>query len=256
MPQEFEIDVYRKDRELLIILRGQLILPQCPNAKTRLQSLFSTLVDQIYIHLPGLTFLDSAGLGVLVGLKMLANKNRTRLTFLAPPARVEDIFRVSKLDTIFEIRGGIEADMVCAALQKEENILWRDSKDTSQAQFNTEISDNPAGFNSGGLTQMTPSERTGFEGQDARQFCANAVEYIRQGDFQRAIEAYNKALRLEPNNLSALNNLGIVYEKKAEWYAQAQETWKKVLEISTASGDEKHAERARKHLDSLAKLIS
>ena len=48
-----------------------------------------------------------ARLGVLVGLKMLANKNRTRLTFLAPPPRIEDILRVSKLDTIFEIRGGV-----------------------------------------------------------------------------------------------------------------------------------------------------
>jgi anti-sigma B factor antagonist len=256
MAREFEIDAYRKDRELLIVLRGRLVLPQCQDAKTRLQNLFTPQVEQIYMHLPGLSFLDSAGLGVLVGLKMLANKNRTRLTFLAPPPRIEDIFRVSKLDTIFEIRGGVEADVICAALQKEDYVVWRDSKDTRQAMFNTDISDTP-NSRGGAISNLTTGDSTtGEAGQRVRQLLMDAVEYMRQGDLGKAVDAYQRALRLEPDNLSALNNLGIVYEKNPAWYPQALEIWKKVLELSSAHGDEKHAERARKHLDTLAKLIS
>ena len=74
----------------------------------------------MYMLLGDLEFLDSAGLGVLVGFKMAASKNRTRLIFLSPPPRVEDIFRISKLDTILEVLKGAEADVICASLRKDE----------------------------------------------------------------------------------------------------------------------------------------
>lgn len=252
--KEFEIDAYRKGRELLAVLRGRLVLPHCPEAKSRLTSLLSQQVEQAYIHLGELLFLDSAGLGVLVGLKMLANKNRSRLTFLAPPARVEDIFRVSKLDTIFEIRGGVEADVISASLQKDEHCIWKDSKDSRQALFSTDV----PGMHTPTRGHLTSAGGTGFDQdevtQKTRQLCLDAEEYIRLGDYPRAIDLYQRALRLNPRNIPALNNLGIVYEKKPEWYEQAVETWQKVLELSQQAHDEKHAERARKHLSTLEKL--
>ena len=255
MAMEFEIDAYRKGRELFIILRGRLVLNYCHDTKTRLSTLFGTQIDQVYLYLAELSFLDSAGLGVLVGLKMVSNKNRTRFTLLAPPSRIEDIFRVSKLDTIFEIRGGSEADAIRSAILQDEFCLWRDSKDSRQGTRNTE-SHSP----SPSRTNWTPPLSVTGAGNDetnqkTRQLCADAVEYIRQGDFPKAVDAYTCALNLDPDNLSALNNLGIVYEKRAEWYGLAMEIWKKVLELSAGQQDEKHAGRARKHLESLSKLM-
>jgi len=104
MSRTFEIDAYRKQRELLIVLRGRLIQDHCQDAKTRLVGLINPKIDQVYVHLGELAFLDSAGLGVLVGLKMASNKNRVRLSLLSPTSRIRDVLRVSKLDTIFEIR--------------------------------------------------------------------------------------------------------------------------------------------------------
>lgn len=253
MAKEFEIDAYRKSRELFIILRGRLVMCYCQETKVRLGNLITPTIDQIYLDLIELSFLDSAGLGVLVGLKMMANKNRTQLTMLAPPPRIEDIFRVSKLDAIFDILNGADSDVIRATLKQDDYCLWRDSKDARQIEYNTEANQgSPAHSN---LTQVP---MMGNEEDEAshriRQLCLDAVEYLRQGDYQKAIDAYVRALDFEPDNLSALNNLGIVYEKRAEWYALAMDVWKKVMDLSASRGDEKHAARARKHLDSLSKV--
>ena len=51
MAKEFEIDAYRRNRELLIILRGRLVLNYCQDTKTRLFTLFSPQVDKVYLYL-------------------------------------------------------------------------------------------------------------------------------------------------------------------------------------------------------------
>lgn len=249
MASEFEIDAYRKGRELFVILRGRLVLNYCTDVKNRLGNLLTSQVDQMYVYMAEMTFLDSAGLGVMVGLKMNANKSQTRLTLLSPPQRIQDIFRISKLDTIFDIRNGAEADVLASMMRRAEFCLWRDSKDEQRMQCSTEAD----------LGQWNPMQQlataSGENDLQVRKLCEEAVELIRQGEYPKAIESYRRALTLEPDNLSALNNLGIVYEKRAEWYPQAVEIWKRVLSLSERSADEKHAGRARKHLETLGKLM-
>ena len=255
MKKEFELDAYRKGQELYLVLSGQLVLKHCKDTKVRLNNLFTPQVDQIYLYLGNLTFLDSAGLGVLVGMKMTANKHRTRLVFLSPPSRVEDIFRVSKLDSIFEIRSGSEAEVIRGGLERDDNLMWSDREDApSSAQLGDVQSSQGQSHSAGGsgVGQADPRE-TAAQG---RKLCSDAVEYIRQGNYERAIEAYEQALKCDSENLSALNNLGIIYEKRPEWYSKAHQVWKAVLEVSQRHNDEKHAARAQKHLDSLSKLLS
>jgi anti-anti-sigma factor len=253
MSKELEIDAYRQGHELFVVFRGRLILKHAQETKARLSGLFLPQVDTMYLHLGELTFLDSAGLGVLVGLKMSANKNRTRLVFLSPPPRVEDIFKVSKLDTIFEIRSGAEAEMIVNNLKKDDLCLWRDSKDVRQRSFNTEA-DFMKGEAPVNLTQI-PGDGDSEAGRAVQKACNEAVECIKQGDYQKAISAYLRALKFEPENLSALNNLGIVYEKRPEWYPRARQIWLQVLDLSRQRGDPKHVQRAEKHLELLAKMI-
>jgi anti-anti-sigma factor len=249
---EFEIDAYRKGHETLVVLRGRLVLTQCPDAKNRLNALFTHEVDRFYLLMRDLDFLDSAGLGVLVGLKMSANKHQTSLAILSPPPRIADIFRVSKLDTILDVREGAEAEIVRASIERDEYCLWRDGNRGSQAAFNTDLGQ---GAERANLTQIADFHPDQQVSHIVREACNEAVEFIRQGDYQRAIECYQRALRSDPQNLSALNNLGIVYEKRPEWYGRAKDVWKQVLDLSLGQNDDKHATRARKHLELLGKLI-
>ncbi len=83
----------------------------------------------------------------------------------------------------------------------------------------------------------------------------DAVEYLRQGNLVQAMNAYQRARQIEPDNISILNNLGVICEKKPEWYEQGREVWECVLELSRRNQDEKHIARAQRHLEMLAKLI-
>ena len=82
----------------------------------------------------------------------------------------------------------------------------------------------------------------------------DAVEHLRQGDYQKVIDRYLEVLDIDPDDLSALNNLGVVYEKRPEWNGRAVQTWKQVLTLSEKRNDSKHSERARRHLQSLDQL--
>ena len=255
MLKEFELEAYRKGQELLVVMRGRLVLRFCQDVKTNLASLFSSQINRAYVYLGELTFLDSAGLGVLVGTKTQAKRGNIDLTFLSPPPRVEDIFRVSKLDGIFDITGGPEADVIYATMKREEYCIWSDSRDRAQTQHVTEYSTGSRGATSGNITQL-PQDRTEDPASaGVRRLCEEAVEHLRAGRYENAIEVYKRALQIDPHNISALNNLGVVYEKRPEWYALSLQTWNTLLDISQKVGDEKHAARARKHIESLEKLI-
>lgn len=255
MNNELELDAYRKEQDLLVVLRGRLVLRHCGEVGTRLDTLFNAQIVNIYLDLSELSFLDSAGLGLLVRLKTQANRNRTSLTFLSPPSRVEDIFRVSKLNTIFDIRGAPEADTLRAALIRDDLCLWRDRRDAQQSGHVTEHGFAEKGPGHTSITQMPLAEASrGESASRVNQLCNEAVEYLRQAQYVKAAECYESVLALDAENLTVLNNLGVVYEKKEEWYRKALEIWKRLETLSVKNHDEKHAARARKHIESLSKL--
>jgi tetratricopeptide (TPR) repeat protein len=102
---------------------------------------------------------------------------------------------------------------------------------------------NPGGGSQGG----TPKERID-------RYCKDAVEHMRRGDYESAVECYVESLKIQPEYLPALNNLAIVYEKKPQWQAEAIEAWQRVLAISSRNNDQKHIDRAQKHLQNLQRL--
>ncbi|MBI3735919.1 tetratricopeptide repeat protein [Candidatus Sumerlaeota bacterium] len=247
------IDAYQSGSELLVILKGRLVLENCDGARKRLHTLLTDKIDKFYIYLGRLDFVDSAGWGAMVGLKMAANRNRTRLVFLTPTQRIMEIFKISKLDTIFEILSGPEAEAIRSALVKRENLLWRDSPDESQNRFKTEDESFTPHGGAPASTPRTPLQPLRAERQkETEKLSRDAVEHLRHGDYQKAIELYRRVIELDPEDLSAMNNLGVVYEKKPEWFGEARKVWKRVLELSESRNDAKHAERAKKHLEFLS----
>jgi anti-anti-sigma factor len=88
----------------------------------------------------------------------------------------------------------------------------------------------------------------------AEHHCSRAFEFMRQGAYEESIKEYQLALQLNPDYLPAHNNLAIVYEKKPSWHAQAIGQWERVYELSKMKGDQKHIDRAQKHLNNLRKM--
>jgi anti-anti-sigma factor len=243
------IDVYRARTELLVELTGRLTLDNSETVRKRLHELIEDPLEKFYLYMGGLEYVDSGGWGTMVGLKVAVNRNRTRLTFLAPNDRVMDIFRISKLDSIFDIITGVQAETIRKTIERPENLVWRDSPDESQSKFNTEAYFTPYTED----TASPPGDSRGDSrgSSEISELSKRAVEYLRFGDYTRVVETYMKVLEIDPDDIAALNNLGVVYEKRPEWRDKAEETWERVRDLSELRKDGKHADRARRHLKSL-----
>ncbi len=58
--------------------------------------------DRVVLHLGGVRFLDSSGLGAVIGaMKLMAPKVRLELAELTPP--VAKVFKLTRMDSIFVI---------------------------------------------------------------------------------------------------------------------------------------------------------
>jgi anti-sigma B factor antagonist len=238
-----KLDLFMTDDSIYVEAIGRVILDECEHLKAVVSPHIGKGISQVYLNLSNVDFIDSAGLGALVSLKMTASRNKARLVLLSPSKQVQEILSVSKLDSIFDIIDGSDAELIKASLAIEENRI----KETIAPEV------------------AMPSESGAFEAADSQsplllgkkqkeqidQWCRTALELMRQGDYEKAAAEYQKVLELDPEYLPALNNLAILYEKKPAWYAKALEQWERVLNVSQKIGDQKHIDRAQKHLSSL-----
>lgn len=233
-------------------MKGRLVLDNCETIRQRLHDLLTPRVKKLYLHVKRLEFVDSAGWGMMVGLKMAAHRNKATLAFLAPNDRLKDIFRVSRLDSIFDIVEGSEAEMIRVWLEKSDHLVWRDSPDENQKQFNTEAYFTPVP-EEGESAESAAPEEDALRSRRIQELSGQAIEFLRLSDYPSVIETYLKILDLDPEDLSALNNLGVIYEKRPEWRPKAEEAWREVLRLSRERNDQKHAQRAERHLEMLAR---
>jgi len=273
-----DINIYRTNNNLYIDITGRVVLDFCEQLKNAAIPLIDKGINQVYVDLSAVDFIDSAGLGVLVGLKMTSNKNKARMVLVSPSNSVNDILFVSKLQSIFDILTGSEAELLKRTLAAKEHLIKTLSEEEASARrtppkaavgATEEISvkkpmpappvsiptKQPAPAPAAPKAEPSPAPPVPQTGKSIKEqvdeCCRKAVELMRQGDYEKAIEHYMEAVKVDPDFLPAYNNLAIVYEKRPSWRGKAIETWEKVLELSQAVGDQKHIDRAQKHLSNL-----
>jgi anti-sigma B factor antagonist len=85
--------------ENVVVVTGRLDAAQCPKAQTLLDGVHGAVT----LDCSGLEYLSSAGLGVLLKTqkRLLASSGKLRLTGVN--RHLQDIFRYSGFDQIFEI---------------------------------------------------------------------------------------------------------------------------------------------------------
>lgn len=241
-----DILIYQQADQMLIRISGRIVLDECDRLKSSIVPRINSSSKQVFLDLSGVDFIDSAGLGVLVGMKVSSNKNHARLAILSPSKEVSDILMVSKLDSIFDILTGQDSQRIISALSQE---TYRLTSTIPGSQSQTSVPTFQAPPSASG---PSPTDRGLTDDKSMiDKYCKEAVVYMKQRDYEAAAECYRKALQIDPNHLPALNNLGIVYEKNPQWHPKAVMQWERVLEISRQNGDAKHMERAQKHLQDL-----
>lgn len=238
-----DIEIYQSDGKMLVRLTGRVVLDECDRLKGVIVSRIAAGIRQVNLDLSNVDFIDSAGLGVLVAMKVSSNKNRANLALISPSKGVNDILMVSKLDSIFDIVTGAEAKQIIDQLAKPQNLVGSpEPESVPQPEV-------PA-------FQAPPGGEAEAQSAKARidKLCNEAIAHMRQRDYERAIACYKKVLEIEPAHLPAHNNLAIVYEKMPQWQDLAIAQWERVLELSQEREDQKHIERAQKHLAAIQRL--
>ncbi len=70
--------------------------------KDGMRAIATTAPDRVVLHLGHVKFLDSSGLGAVIGaMKLMAPRVRLELAELTPP--VEKVFKLTRMDRIFVI---------------------------------------------------------------------------------------------------------------------------------------------------------
>jgi anti-anti-sigma factor len=108
------IRAYRNSSAIMIELNGVLRMQNSEELKQHLMSCMTNEVKKYYINLAKLTEIDSAGLGVLIGLHMTARKKKIDFLLASPTEPQMKLFAMTRVNTIFSVIGGIEAETVMA----------------------------------------------------------------------------------------------------------------------------------------------
>lgn len=235
-------EIYQADKELLVSLKGRVVLEDLAQLKTSILPRIVRGIESVYVDLKRVDYVDSAGLGLLIGFKMQAKSQGAGISLLDPNRTVSDVLAISRIDGIFEILSGRDAAEIRDRIAVDSNLRGKSAEGGSAAGNLPQV-------NVDGTFQ---AEEDGNQVREAvEEHCRTAVEAMRQGNYEQSIESYKSALELDPDYLPALNNLAIVYEKQPVWHDMARDIWRRVLDVSRARNDAKHMDRADRHLADL-----
>jgi len=98
-----KLAVTREPSAVVVRLEGDFDLYSCAEVRAGVESLIDGEVHDLFLDLEGVTFLDSSGLGTLVGLQKHANRTQTRLALCALSPQIHKILDATHLGDAFTI---------------------------------------------------------------------------------------------------------------------------------------------------------
>lgn len=88
--------------------RGEVDLYTAPGLKEELTELIDRGKNRLVVDLGGIEFLDSTGLGVLIGGLRRCREGDGALVLAAPPEPVRKVLRITGLDQVFPIHDTVD----------------------------------------------------------------------------------------------------------------------------------------------------
>lgn len=103
------LDVTQRDGRTVLAVQGEVDVYTAPRLRERLVELVSQGTHNIIVDLEGVDFLDSTGLGVLVGgLKRLRSHDGD-LSLVCTQPRILKVFEITGLTKVFSIHDSVDA---------------------------------------------------------------------------------------------------------------------------------------------------
>lgn len=91
------------DDKLLLQVEGEIDIYTCTELKDRIYSFLDKGIKELTVDLSKVTYIDSTGLGVFIGVLRNLKEIGGSLKLLKPTPRVGKVLKITGLDRVFDI---------------------------------------------------------------------------------------------------------------------------------------------------------
>lgn len=106
---DLSLDVTRSGDWSVVRVGGEIDLATAPRLRERLITVIDDGADRLVVDLGGVDFIDSTGLGVLIGALKRVRGRDGDLRLVCGEPRILKVFEITGLDKVFEIRPDVDA---------------------------------------------------------------------------------------------------------------------------------------------------
>lgn len=103
------LELTKRDGAAVVAVSGEVDVASAPRLREQIVSLVSEGVPRIVCDLSGVEFLDSTGLGVLVGALKRCRTHGGELVLVCTQPSILKVFEITGLLQVFEIHETVEA---------------------------------------------------------------------------------------------------------------------------------------------------
>ena len=101
--QELPVTIDKQPEMTVVKPDGEIDLSRAPSFRTVIAEVFSEKPSKVVIDLSEVPYMDSSGVATLVEAMQLANRAGAVLVLVGLQDRVQSIFEIARLDTVFKI---------------------------------------------------------------------------------------------------------------------------------------------------------
>jgi anti-sigma B factor antagonist len=105
---ELGLDVRKIGSRAVVDVKGEIDVYTAPKLREKLIELVSEGSYDVVVNLEGVDFLDSTGLGVLVGALKRVKAHDGGLALVCTQDKILKIFKITGLTKVFPIHGSVE----------------------------------------------------------------------------------------------------------------------------------------------------
>ncbi len=105
---ELGLDVHNVDGHAVVDVHGEIDVYTAPKLREKLIELVSEGTYHVVVSLEGVDFLDSTGLGVLVGALKRVKAHDGTLALVCTQDKILKIFKITGLTKVFPIHASVE----------------------------------------------------------------------------------------------------------------------------------------------------
>jgi len=106
---DFSVSQRTVDGYPVLAVRGEVDVYSAPALNDGLNALLDSGAEAVVVDLTQVAFLDSTGLGVLVAARTTARDAGSALPIVCDHARILKLFKITGLDSVFEIHPSVDA---------------------------------------------------------------------------------------------------------------------------------------------------